>query len=153
MKNSEIQTAFDDLFTFENKDDQYEVDAKLLMAKFLSELQPIIDEKQLKRKELAEMIGTSASYLTQLYRGNKLINLLTLAKLQSALGVSFQIGLEDQEDIANTIDEENIAEHLNKFFRTRDGDFFKVIRNYSIDEKDEVKEPKLPSKDKSLMIA
>ena len=43
------------------------------------------------RKELAKKVGTSASYITQLMRGDKLVNMLTLAKMQRALNIKFDI--------------------------------------------------------------
>lgn len=153
MTNSEIKSAFDDLFKFENEKDQYEVDAKLLMAKFLSELNPVIEEKGLKRKELAEMIGTSASYLTQLYRGHKLINLITLAKLQKALDVKFAVGIEGRNESDKTVSEEDIADYLNQFFQHRNGDYIKVVRNYSPQSGFDGKELKLPSKVHHLKTA
>jgi len=37
------------------------------------------------------MIGTSASYITQLFRGNKIINLETIAKFQKIFDIKFEI--------------------------------------------------------------
>jgi len=79
-KVNEIQNAFNDLFLNTSEPDQVELEAKILVAKFLSEIQEIADEKGIKRNELASKIGTSASYLTQLFRGHKLPNFNTLAK-------------------------------------------------------------------------
>ena len=43
------------------------------------------------KKDLATAIGTSASYITQLFRGNKMINLEMLAKIQQALEIDYDI--------------------------------------------------------------
>ena len=61
------------------------------MYRFLSEVEILTEERKMTKKELAEKIGTSASYITQLYRGNKLLNLATIAKFQKALGITFNI--------------------------------------------------------------
>lgn len=133
-----IQNEFDDVFSFENEQDKIELDAQVLMAKFLSEVQEISDEKGIKRKELAANIGTSASYLTQLFRGHKLINLTTIAKLQKALNVKFDITIEGKDKFAKPIDEDFIAKHLDKWFTNRNsGEYFKVVRNLSIPKSDE----------------
>jgi len=66
-------------------------DARMIMYRFLSEIERISDEKDLNRKELASLIGTSASYITQLFRGNKMINLETIAKFQEVFDIAFEI--------------------------------------------------------------
>lgn len=93
---SEIKKSFDEIFSFNgNYDDQIENDAHLIMAKFLSEIEKSMAEKKILKKTLAEKIGTSASYLTQLFRGHKLINLITLAKIQKELEIEFNIYATD----------------------------------------------------------
>jgi transcriptional regulator with XRE-family HTH domain len=86
-----ISPEFESLFAFKSKEEETEHEAKMLMFRFLNELEKIQGDKPLKKKDLAKAIGTSASYITQLYRGDKLINLLTLAKIQDAYGITFQI--------------------------------------------------------------
>ncbi|RYM31297.1 XRE family transcriptional regulator [Brumimicrobium glaciale] len=94
--NNEIQQEFDKLFAFESEAERIEANAQLLMAKFLSKVQEVTDHKNINRKELAAMIGTSASYLTQLFRGHKNLNFLTLAKLENALDIKFDISLQGE---------------------------------------------------------
>lgn len=133
-----IQNEFDDIFSFQDEKDKVEVDAHVIMAKFLSKIQEVADEKGILRKELAESIGTSASYLTQLFRGHKLMNLLTVAKLQRALDIKFEINIEGRDNFAISADEEAIAEHLDKWFINRNkGEFFKVVRNFTIPPSDD----------------
>ena len=58
---------------------------------FLSEVQKVLDRKAWTQKKLADEIGTSASYLTQLLRGDRLLNLKTVAKIEDALNIRFEI--------------------------------------------------------------
>ena len=94
-----IKDAFDEFFSDFTEQEKLESDARLLMFRFLE----IIDDKREKlgwnRKQLAEQIGTSASYITQLYRGDKLVNMLTLAKFKKALGLEFEIA--EKKDYAD----------------------------------------------------
>lgn len=106
--HGEIETAFKTILSFDNEQDQLELEAKIIMAKFLEKIQEIAAQKGLKKKDLAQKIGTSASYITQLYRGNKLLNLMTLAKLQRALDIEFDISIKGSEQIKNPVNEENI---------------------------------------------
>jgi transcriptional regulator with XRE-family HTH domain len=91
MNNDQIKNQFADLFAPKSKKESLNRDAFILMNRFLSEIQKLADKKGLKRKELAALIGTSPSYLTQLFRGDKMANMETLAKFQQALDVKFNI--------------------------------------------------------------
>jgi len=123
----EIQNEFDNIFNFENNEDKWEVEAKVIASKFLSIIQKEIDKNNGNRKELAEAIGTSASYITQLFRGNKFPNFLTLAKIKDVLNIEFNISLEGE--INSQISEDEITQFLNKFYQSQNGDYIKIIKN------------------------
>jgi len=55
-------------------------------------------DRPIQKKEIAEAINTSPSYVTQLFNGDKLINLMTLAKLQKAFDFTFQIEARKNND-------------------------------------------------------
>ena len=123
----EMHNEFDSIFNFENKEDKWEVEAKILASKFLSIIQKELDKNDGNRKELAESIGTSASYITQLFRGNKYPNFLTLAKIKEVLNIDFSIALEGE--INSQISEDDISQYLNKFYQSHNGDYIKIIKN------------------------
>ncbi|MBL0065774.1 MAG: helix-turn-helix domain-containing protein [Bacteroidetes bacterium] len=77
------------------------------MFRFLSELERISTKKPIKKKEIAEAIGTSASFVTKLYQGDKLLNLQTIAKLQDVYNITFEITAKDNS--------ENYKEEISKF--------------------------------------
>jgi transcriptional regulator with XRE-family HTH domain len=79
------------LFSMQNLKRKKQHEAKMIMFRFLSELGKSNSGEPVSKKELTKAIGVSASYITQLYRGDKLINLLTLAKLQDAYDITFEI--------------------------------------------------------------
>ena len=122
----EIETAFKTILSFDNEQDQLELDAKIMMAKFLEKVQEIATQKGLKKKDLAEKIGTSASYITQLYRGHKLLNLMTLAKLQRALDIEFDVAIKGANQIKNSINEEISGAYLKpRYASDKSGEFTK----------------------------
>jgi ribosome-binding protein aMBF1 (putative translation factor) len=86
----EIRREFDKLLD-QSPEEQIEHRAQLLSAIFLSEVEKELDRMGWTRKRLAEEIGTSASYLTQLFRGDRLLNLKTVAKIEQALQITFEI--------------------------------------------------------------
>ena len=89
--NQEIKDAFDQLSKQLSASEKLENQANLLMFQFLSVVEARCKELGWKRKQLAEKIGTSASYITQLFRGDKQVNFVTLAKFQKVLGIEFEI--------------------------------------------------------------
>ena len=109
----ELNEEFNKVFTYENDDEKIEADAYILMAKFLSEVQEEADKQGINRKQLAAKIGTSASYLTQLFRGHKLLNLITAAKLQNALGIQFDISRDSTHKQLKQL-ESNFSYHTKK---------------------------------------
>jgi len=87
----EISPEFESLFSFKTKEEELEHEAKMIMFRFFSELENFAGQHPIKKKELAKAIQTSASYITQLYQGDKLVNLPTLAKIQDAYNLTFEI--------------------------------------------------------------
>lgn len=90
-----IKQKFQKLFE-KSQDEQIEHRAHMLSFMFLSEVERAIDKKGWTKKRLADEIGTSASYLTQLFRGDRLLNLKTVAKMEQALGFQFNIEANSQ---------------------------------------------------------
>jgi ribosome-binding protein aMBF1 (putative translation factor) len=98
----DIQRAFHDLITPSTYEEKIKDEARLIMARFLSEVETNYKKKGWRRKDLAKKIGTSPSYITQLFRGTKLINLEMIAKMQDALNIKFKIssvGLDEESSL------------------------------------------------------
>ena len=91
----EIQQAFREILTPASKEEKLELETLMLMAGFLSEIEKVCEERGLLKKDLARMIGTSPSYITQLFRGHKIINLETIAKIILVLDTRFEVSLEN----------------------------------------------------------
>lgn len=108
----DVAPEFDSIFSFKSKKEEIEHEAKMIMFRFLSELEKINCDGPIKKKDLAQSLKTSASYITQLYQGDKIINLLTLAKIQDIYNVTFDIKARLNSE--NYIDE--IEQSCNKFF-------------------------------------
>ncbi|HKI44241.1 MAG TPA: helix-turn-helix transcriptional regulator [Balneolales bacterium] len=91
MTTKEIKSSFDQFFDSFSEEELFEQRAHLLAFKFLSEIEKAMEEEGVNRKELAQRIGTSASYITQLFRGDRLLNFNTLAKIEKVLDLDFEI--------------------------------------------------------------
>lgn len=97
--SEKIRKEFQQLFE-KSPEEQIEHRAQMLSFIFLSEAQKAMDRKDWTQKRLAEEIGTSASYLTQLLRGDRLLNLKTVAKIESALDIRFELKAVEMNDTA-----------------------------------------------------
>ncbi len=87
----EIQKNYTTFFVNEYDEEDVKHGARIIMYRFLSEVERLSDEKNINRKELAKLIGTSPSYITQLFKGIKLLNLETAAKFENVFNVKFDI--------------------------------------------------------------
>lgn len=100
IRNDDLQG----LFQPRSEEKEIEHDSLMLMAAFLSEIELFQEKKSVSRKELAEKINTSPSYLTQVFRSRKPLNFLTLAKIKRALGLRFEVrAFEIEPGSLNTI--------------------------------------------------
>lgn len=86
-----IDPQFEDLFNFKSEEEQLEHDAKMIMFRFFNELEKLEFDSPIRNKDIAEIFGSSKSYVTQLMRGDKLINLLKIAKIQKSYDITFEI--------------------------------------------------------------
>ena len=93
-KVENIRSEFQKLFE-QSPEEQTEHRAQMLSYIFLSEAQKAMDRKGWTRKRLAKEIGTSASYLTQLFRGDRLLNFKTVAKIEATLEIHFSISASE----------------------------------------------------------
>ncbi len=93
-KARQIQEYYRRMMDSRPESEKLESDSYALMASFLSVVEMIQEEKGITRKELASLIKTSPSYLTQVFRGDKPLNFITLAKIQRVLGIRFSVGLK-----------------------------------------------------------
>jgi len=74
--------------TVEQRDEH---EAHIISFRFLSEVERLSEARGLTRTALAKAVGTSASYITQLFRGDRTLNLLMAARLQRVLETEFHI--------------------------------------------------------------
>lgn len=75
--------------------DEIDVDAMYLASSFLRLAQMEMEKRKVNKKQLAHMVGTSPSYITQLFMSDRLPNWKMLAKIKNALEMEFIILSKD----------------------------------------------------------
>ena len=109
--NKDIKDLFTGLLKPGSDEENTELEAKLLMAQFLSAFEAAMNKKKLKKKDLAGMIGTSPSYITQLFRGTKIINLETIAKIMIVLDLQCKVKIAGKKDVHMSDEIKTYATH------------------------------------------
>jgi plasmid maintenance system antidote protein VapI len=91
LKHLDINPEFSELFAFQNPDEERRHNAQMISYRILSEVERLCEELDINKKQLAERVGASASYITQLFRGAKQVNTDIMARFEEALEMSFEI--------------------------------------------------------------
>lgn len=86
------------LLSFKNQNEKIEHEADMISLRMAVEIEKLIEEKGLTKKEFAQKIGTSAAYVTQVLRGDKRINMKFLAQILQGFDVSFDFGFQEIEE-------------------------------------------------------
>jgi len=98
LKERKAARKWDAILNFSTNEEKIKHEAQMLMFNFISEIEKYQEMQGMTRKELSEKIKTSASYITQIFRGNKPLNFETLAKIQSALNITFHVHAHPKTD-------------------------------------------------------
>ena len=117
---------WDEILTPTSGKERVELDTQLLAFKFLSLVNKCQDIKNISRKELAKKIETSPSYITQLFRGDKLPNLEILVKMSKALNFDFQVSVSAEEELLKDFKEDEL---INTMKKVRSDRVRMVLRN------------------------
>ncbi len=85
------------------------IDESLVSLRIMKEIDNFLDYKKLSNKDLANSLGFSESYISQLMSGVKSVNVSFLNKFERAFSVKygFNIYLEDEESNLHRLQEKN----------------------------------------------
>ncbi len=83
------------LLAFKNEKEIIEHITAVLSTSFAYEIERLLKERGMTKKDLALKIGTSASYITQVMAGDKFVNMAFLAKIKYHLGVDILVKVVD----------------------------------------------------------
>lgn len=95
-KKVNINKSIEELIIPSSEKEKLLIQAQLIQLDFIFRLEELMKLKGIKsKKELARLMGTTPSFISQLFSAEKLINLKHLAMLQNILGVKYNI-ISDQ---------------------------------------------------------
>ncbi|HTE34057.1 MAG TPA: helix-turn-helix transcriptional regulator [Chryseolinea sp.] len=102
-KKTDIRQQFVELVANDTRD--YKFEELMLSMRVLSEVERLMEEKNMNKNALAIALGVSAPYVTMLFQGEKVLNLDSIARIQEIFNVDFRIKAEyrDPVDVFETI--------------------------------------------------
>ena len=92
----EIKELLRSLMTPKDLQEEIALRASSLCAAFLVQIEKMLEEKNWTQKKLAHKIGFSPSYLSQIFHSERLLNFKSLAKIEKALDIRFDVSIRDQ---------------------------------------------------------
>ena len=113
-RNYKVTPEFDNLFSFSSEKEKIEHRAQMISYRILSEVEKICEEQNIKMKDLAKMVDTSASYITQLFRGNKQVNTGFMARIEEAMSMCFEFSLKGETEMLDEISNMDLTMDLIK---------------------------------------
>jgi transcriptional regulator with XRE-family HTH domain len=90
-KNLLIEQQMQQVLGFQDDQEKLAFEAEMIHLNLMQEVQKLMVQQKMNKKTLAEKLGTSQGYLSQLFSGDKLMNLKLLAKLQRIFHVRFEV--------------------------------------------------------------
>jgi len=116
--NNEISLGYESLFSL-TPSDSVKVDALVLAAQFLDIINKNIENRKITRKQLALQMGTSGSWLTQLFRGDKLPSLETIIQMAKILDISFEIRDTSEDVVTKPLEQVELMDNMRKIEHKR----------------------------------
>ena len=108
------------LLQFETDEQKLQFEAEMIHLDIVFQIIRKMEEKDMNKSELAQKLKTSKGYITQLFTGDKLLNIKTLAKLQRMFNAKFKIDFVEKrkaldEQLFRVIKEH--SSHLDEYLR------------------------------------
>ncbi len=98
LKNLKVNPVFAEFFAFDSKEEERKHNAQMISYRILSEVDRACEERNINKKQLASMVGASASYITQLFRGTKQVNMDVMGRFEEALEICFVIHAKPEKE-------------------------------------------------------
>ena len=112
-----IKKEWDALLNNMSREDLISSKADVLALQFLEIVDQKMEQENISKKELAQKVETSASFITQLFRGARKPNRKVLAKMSLELGIEFKVMTEEmiQEKVT-----EELMEYHKRWSKTQE---------------------------------
>jgi ribosome-binding protein aMBF1 (putative translation factor) len=91
LEKERIVSKLQEVLRFQNNDEKLDFEAEMIHLEVMNHIRLLMEKQGMNKKMLAEKLQTSKGYVSQLFSGDKIINLKLLAKLQHIFNIQFTI--------------------------------------------------------------
>jgi ribosome-binding protein aMBF1 (putative translation factor) len=102
----ELKQGFRDIVRLRNDQEKLEFEAEMIHLQVMDQIRTLMEEQGMNKTMLAKHLNTTKGYVSQLFSGDKLLNLKLLAKFQRIFQIQFEILPR------KTVEEESKAQFL-----------------------------------------
>ena len=130
-------TKLNQMLEFKSSNQKAKLEEELLSLKFIATIEELLEQNDVNRSDLANILDSSKSYVSQVFSGDKMINIRILAKIQRALNVSFKLYAVDN----NRFQFEKVSCNLHRRINLQDylnADKEQVYKLKKISKKDKI---------------
>lgn len=131
MKNQQIQKKLDKALRFKNQEEAELFECEKIQLDIIAQLQDYMTLNNISKSDIAKSLNTSKSFITQLFSGDKLLNLKTLAKLQRRFNIKFITSLVDVKTKRNFSKEDKKIDSYN---RRNYPNIFKIVSEKNLED-------------------
>lgn len=119
------------ILSFKNDDEKINFEAEIIHIEIINQILQLMEKEGISKSDLADILGTSKSYITQLFNGDKILNLRLLAKLQRVFKIKFKIVYKSFENKIINFSLKNVSkDDFNFEFNKNNEDKVTHIRKY-----------------------
>lgn len=125
------------MLEFKSSNQKAKLEEELLSLKFIATIEELLEQNDVNRSDLANILDSSKSYVSQVFSGDKMLNIRILARIQRALNVSFKLYAVDN----NRFQFEKVSCNLHRRINLQDylnADKEQVYKLKKISKKDKI---------------
>lgn len=98
------------LLNFEDDQEKIDFETEIIHIEIINQILQLMEKENISKSDLAKILGISKSYITQLFAGDKILNLKLLAKFQKIFKIKFKISFKSLENHEQNILFKNVSE-------------------------------------------
>ncbi|MFN0204311.1 MAG: helix-turn-helix domain-containing protein [Bacteroidia bacterium] len=97
-----MENKFKNILGFSSQEERILFEAEKMQLDFLAEVGKILEEKKWSKKDFAEKLGVSKSFISQIFSADKLMSMKLLAQIKQLLQIKVVIEIENTSEIVRT---------------------------------------------------
>lgn len=94
--DKKVEKKLLDIISFKSDREKFDFEVTALRFNSIEIVLRLMEERRMNNKSLANKLGVSESFISQLFSGDKILNYKILARLQRIFGVKFKLEIKER---------------------------------------------------------